>query len=500
MRQSGPLSPDRFGPPCRPMSRLIAKLPTLNRPAAPAGLVPLALGLAVVAGAASGAFGNQIILLAALGLAGLALLILRPEVGFVLMFLAVPLETIYWSPLGFRVKAYQVLGIAILIALAVQVLIQRKRLVTTRLDLPLLLVGASYLASLLLHFEYAAAGRSLMILQVWFLLTVWIVANYGQSPRLLKAAFWAIVAGGVFEALFGLVQAGGFYHAPESATEYHAILVSGRPYGTFTEPDFYAPFILIAFFLTLPFLVDRARHRWRSLLNLVTFLLFALLMLSMVRAVWVGLLMGLLVFAVLYLKEGLARNLPRLGKLALKFLVGGALLLVVFQLFYPSGFEALTTRARNILAVAEPENPNLTRLNELQGAIAAIQMSPWIGHGVGTYGLLTEYGRSVAETTGRENGGVVGAGILFGILFDQGVLGLIPFLLLMSLLFLRVWRSIQRGPPAWKPYGQGLLLSLVAVIGSGLFNNDYYFGYFWMTIALAVAFVTYIARRGAASQ
>jgi O-antigen ligase len=423
-------------------------------------------------------------LLAPIVMGGVAVIFVRPETGLPIVFLLAPLEIFFWEVMGVRVKPYQMVGVVVMLGWAAQVLVARRRPRGSSVALPLGLIVGGQVATFVIHLEHMSFGLSLFFLQLWFAAAVLLLANFAGEPAVLRRCFWALVLAGSLEAVYSVVQAAGFYRESGTTLAYHTILVGGRPSGTFTEPDFLGGFLAGSFLLLIPFWT-RARPGVAPILLGMPILAAGVL--AMVRASWLGVLAGLLVFGVVRLRSRAPRaaGVPVRGMLML--LLAGLSSLAVVGWLAPSAGSAVMIRAKNIVTVVEPENPHPTRLREMQEALDAVRDTPLTGHGIGTYGLYTDYGRSVTVGVGRPRGGVVGAGTPLGLLFDQGVFGLAFFTLFMGVVFWRLWRALATADDEQAPYLQAMLISLAGLTVASLFNNMYYFGFLWLEIALAAA-------------
>jgi O-antigen ligase len=448
------------------------------------GLALVAVGAAVVGMMVPLSGAGALALLAPILLGAAAVIFVRPDVGLPIVFLAAPLETLFWEAVGVRVKPYQMVGVVVMLGWAAQVLVGRRLPRGSSVALPLALIVGGQVATFVLHLEHLSFGISLFILQLWFAAAVLLLANFADEPALLRRCFWALVLAGSLEAVYGLTQAAGFYRESGNMATYQAILLDGRSYGTFTEPDFLGGFLAGCFLLVVPFW---ARAKPGSMPILLGVPILAAGVLCMVRASWLGVLAGLLVFGAVRLRGRAARVTGAPVRGLVTVLVAVLATVAVIAWLSPPAVSAVMTRAKNIVTIVEPENPHATRLREVQGATVAVREAPLVGHGIGTYGLYTRYGHDVAEDVGRERGGVVGSGTPLGLLFDQGIPGLAFFILFMGAVFWRLWRALAVADGEQAPYLQAMLVSLAGLVVSSLFNNMYYFGFLWLEIALAVA-------------
>jgi O-antigen ligase len=474
-----------FALPATAAERLRGPIRWEGRPgAAWLGLILAAVGAAAVGMMVPLSGVGVLALLAPVLIGAAAVIFVRPEIGLPVVFLAAPLETIFWEAVGVRVKPYQMVGVVVMLGWAAQVLVGRRLPKGSSVALPLGLVVGGQVASLVIHLQVLSFGISLFILQLWFAAAVLLLANFADEPALLRRCFWALVLAGSLEAVYGLAQAAGFYRESGITATYQATLLGGRPYGTFTEPDFLGGFLAGCFLLLVPFW---ARAKRGSIPILLGMPILVTSLLVMVRASWLGMLAGLLVFGVVRLRGRAARlaDAPLRGLLSV--LLAALATVAVIAWLSPPAVSAIMIRAKNIVTIVEPENPSPSRLHEVQELTARVRDAPLTGHGIGTYYLYTSYGQSVAEGLGRQRGGVVGSGTPLGLLFDQGIPGLAFFTLFMGAVFWRLWRALATADEEWAPYLQAMLVSLTGLAVASLFNNMYYFGFVWLEIALAAA-------------
>ena len=449
--------------------------------------LPLAAALFLGAGllvAASGERGPYFVLVVLALEAGVVMLA-RPEVGLPLVFLTAPLDVFFLQVFGVRLKSFQIISLVVLAGWGGQVLVARRPLRWSPLAIPLLLLTATYLLSFLLHSQYLYLGLPLFLLELWFVAIVLLVANFSERPDILRACLWAMVISGTGVAVYGVIEALGFYRDASVTATYQAILHGGRPFATFTEPDFLGAYLMGTFLLLLPFLGSRRWPLW--LMVLLGLPMLAAIVLVLVRAAWLGLLGGLAAYAWARWRQRGSGDPASFARGWAGLLAAAAVAALAVSWLAPSALGAAEVRARNLLAIVEPENPSETRLNEVREAAAAALDSPLSGHGIGTYGVLTRYGATVAADRGQERSGVVGSGAVLGLMFDQGVLGVAAFALLLAVLFWRLNRALPLADAKMSPYVQGAFASLSGLAVSALVNNLFYFGFFWLIIALAAA-------------
>ena len=471
-----------------------SQLPKRWLPEALPQVGPVLSALALVA-LAAGVFGliapaldaGVYVLLAPLALGLAALILVRPEVGLALMFLTAPLETTYLD-VGFKVKPQQVIGLLTVAGFGLQFAVgQRKLLRSSSLNKPLFLLVLTFLFSFLMHPQFVSMGVSLFILQLWFIAVIFLAANFVDEPGVLRKCLWMFVTAGALEAVLAITQAAGFYETASPFMSYGSILNHARPPGTFSEPDFLAPFLVGSFLLIIPFWGNKRVGTWTPVIYAVVLLLLAASILAMVRASWLGMIAGLAAFGWLKLRErGEGLDFAPIFKRFGGIVAAVAVIAVALAALWPTAFSTVSVRAKNMVAIVEPENPHATRRNEMTQTWNVIKENPLIGHGVGTFAISTKYGQTVASTE-RARAGVVGAGTPLSLLHDQGAGGLAAFAALLGVLLWRLARASKTVGAAGLPYVQGAFACVIGLTASACFNNLYYFGYYWLIIALAAA-------------
>ena len=469
------------------------------------GAAVRALLLVIVAAGLFGLFAPALdagayIILAPLALALAALILARPDIGLMLVFLTAPLETTYLD-IGVRVKPQQVIGLLTMAGWALQFAVGKRHVLhNSRLSAPIALLVLTFLFSFILHSQFVSLGISLFVLQLWFIAMIYLAANFVDEPRVLRNCFWMFVAAGMFEGLLAVIQAAGFYHTVDPAASYSSILVKGRPAGTFREPDFLAPFLIGSFLLVLPFWGGKKLGAWTPAVYGVGLLLLTAGMLAMVRASWLGMFAGLAAFGWLKLREkGHVFNAGAFLKRAAGVAVAVAVIAASLSALSPTAFSAMSVRAKNMLTVVEPENPQPTRQNEMSQAWTKVKESLLTGHGVGTYSVTTSYGQGIASQNSQTRAGVVGAGTPLGLLHDQGVIGFGAFAFLFGFLLWRLLIAVKAASRERLPYIEGAFACLIGLTASACFNNLYYYGYYWLIIALAAALAEPLWSAGAQS-
>lgn len=223
----------------------------------------------------------------------------RPGWSFLLLVLALPLETVNLAPAGWgiEVRPYQALSGAIGIGLLV-------RLATRRLPLPvpqwrtldtlwIIVLAGAFLSSLFAPMPGTAFKQAaiLMAAILLYAVTRYFVRDAGALPRLLPF----LATGSALTALYALWQNARF-----QAGLSHFETMPGRPNGTFAEADWLGAYLAAALVIAAVLAAHVARHTaWRTRLLFcigawMTLLLSALI-LTVARSAWLGALAGLAV-------------------------------------------------------------------------------------------------------------------------------------------------------------------------------------------------------------
>ena len=128
----------------------------------------------------------------------------------------------------------------------------------------------------------------------------------------------------------------------------------------------------------------------------------------------------------------------------------------------------------------------LTRLDMARITEFYFERTPWTGQGLGTFiptlwqtkVFLLEYGEPLEAH-----------GIVFKLMFEQGLLGMIAFAILAGAILRYLYRAYKIESSA-SSYGTACLVALMIASGSlayQLFNTTYYTSKLWIPLAIAVA-------------
>lgn len=292
---------------------------------------------------------------------------------------------------GINLRPYEAL-----LAIIVLILLLKRRYTFDILSWVLLLYVVSGIPSL---FNSQALSFSLntLFFQLIMVFIALSVRNLLNTSTKLEDAIkvWSLVIGNIVN-LFGLLEFGtwaiGLPILPQFAPQFYSI---ARPYSFFIEPNFYGNFLASQIGLLCVLWLTPAFRTLRLWITGSLLLAIILLFLNQSRGPWIGLLFALAIFI-------FGRYIRR-GKMAKHFLWGGIaflyIIIMIITFFYvasPEAGEALTQRLMHTINPLQ-EGAAKDRLYDIQLALQVFQRSPFIGNGLGNWGLFVgNEGRGIA--------------------------------------------------------------------------------------------------------
>jgi O-antigen ligase len=423
--------------------------------------------------------------------------------------------------LGMRVRSVQLLEVASLGLLGVLWLLGKWRWRRSPLD-PWLLAYLGISAAAILNSGWRARSLKIFLLLVTLVLLYWLVFQLLRGAAAVTLAFRTFMVAGTAQVLFGLYQvlAGAMNHyrgwrlpVGHLGTVHRQFLDSvwGRPYGTQVEPDYYGAICMAMalFFIVLLFSGQGKGRKW-----LLGGALLALLglYLSFVRMSWLGFLF-VLPLLVLFRKRF---AFSRLAWVPLLLIIAGA-----------AGFHLLSVHAihpiQRIVQARfsmEPSPPGAAAGGDAAGQIdggsllnsqnvrlqlIGISLQSWkahpiLGNGPGSFAYV--YWRSRAgEAEARrlirgKAAPFTNPSLVFAVLGDTGILGLIVFLLLAAKLLLMSLKRLSAPPVPLTPWSFALFASLAALFFSYLLSNGMWLPLTWVLLGVHVAALESIAAGG----
>ncbi|HET9407729.1 MAG TPA: O-antigen ligase family protein [Candidatus Sulfotelmatobacter sp.] len=183
----------------------------------------------------------------------------------------------------------------------------------------------------------------------------------------------------------------------------------------------------------------------------------------------------------------------RRGTLLLKGLMVVVFLVAGLAVIQPDQFDSLvSTATETILFKGKPEQGLLgSRKDPWQDTVDVIKESPWFGSGFGTDRMQTRYQTDSMIRTLEGNSREHGSSYL-GLLQYLGLLGIVPFVILLALVSLQAYRVCRWMWRSGSPYGYAVPLTMVCLAGlvhaafeDWLFAVGYYLSvFFWTCVFL----------------
>lgn len=341
----------------------------------------------------------------------------------------------------------------------------RRETVWRRLSLrPLVLAIAGYLAVCALSITVSRLPwlslRGLVNKWVEYLLLFMIVADVAKRPQVLRRSLRVLAyasVGVVIEAISQERYGRGFF-------VYHRLDFYGRMTGPYENPIDLATYLMVTIPLLLAYAATRPKaSRWPIWL-LLSLLVGCLARTEAVGA-WLGLGVGVLVMMTL------ATSLRRPG---LVLLVGAVLSAGVF--LYREG------RVGTALSI---DTGTTDRWHMWQAAIGMIRDRPVLGHGLNTF--MANY---LDYWVGGERQPRYAHNCYLQVAAETGILGLLTFMAILTLLFARVVDGLRRVRSRDRVIRIGLLAGLLAfALQAGVDTNFYALrqaALFWTVAGLAV--------------
>ncbi len=339
-----------------------------------------------------------------------------------------------------------------------------------------------------------------------------LLINVVRTPGALRAAAWAIIAGGVFLASFTLMQelAHRYDHTFFGFAQVdHAYLQgkdnSFRAQGPVADPNYYAQILIVSLSFAVVFMLREATRRARRLAAVAATILLVALVFTYSRG-------GALAVPALILLLALFRYVR------VRHVVAIALVVVGLLIAFPSYGSRLASIASIGGATAQVGSSNAAdlsiqqRATEEVAALLAIRDHPLFGVGPGGFPLVyqqyaQEAGGAIHQASRHAiQGDVAGEApqravpdIFESVAADQGVIGLVVFTCFLGsavIGLVRVRRRWAGRNARLEALATGYLLALVGYVISGIFLALAFERYIWGLLALCGAAILVLRRVG----
>jgi O-antigen ligase len=394
-----------------------------------------------------------------------------------------------------RIRLYHIVILVMFARLLIDTFVlKRQAWHKTSLDIPLIIYGIINVTAIfqaIYRFQSVKVGALIVLLiMLYFILT-----NISWNRQLFLNVFRYTLLLGVIELALGYYQV--FSHIlvsrfnvslPLMQAMQSDILVFGRPYGTFVEPDWFGFVTAIFFMLTFLMAISYQFRSYKLELMLLSFLFFVGNVLSVTRGSWVGIAITLVALPLIHMKLSKANAKQPIIQTKLIF-IGGLLAMTLVIFLYallPQVHEIVKERFISIGSVETLDNE--PRIITMQDSLNHIANKPIFGNGPGSYKeigvvpFVSERDRPFSEYEPFLTN------IFLTILNDTGIIGLFIFFVMMY----RFYRIFAQG---MKKFGRdqvlGTLLFALFVVNVMIFvsfqiTTGFWLGITWFFIAMMV--------------
>lgn len=442
----------------------------------------ISAGLAV----AIGQFG-VFVLLAVLGLIFLIVVFIRPDYGlWIFIFITVTQISnvaikVYGAPSIARPFALLLMAVILL-----RIVLHGERLLNLNRFIPVLaLYIIGLFVSMLTAEDFVLSSITFNGFFKDFLGGV-IVILLIQRPSSFRQAIWALIIAGVFMGTISVFQAitqtydnqyfgfGGW--DSQTAGEQ----TRNRLTGPYANPNAYSQVMVVLFALSL----ERLWHEKRSLLRIIAgwsaFVCGLTIIFTYSRG---GLLTFIATLAILFLQ-----NRPRLLPLLLTIAVG----LSLTQLL-PSDYALRISTLQDLIPTRNNQITDQSFRGRLSENIAAWRMftdDPFFGVGLGNFeNQYQEYSRQIGFDSRRVSRSP--ASLYLEVLSEQGLVGAIPFVLLIYTIFTGLISARVQFNYAGLTDQSRLTMALIAGFAGYMFaatvKNSAYSNVYWILVGLAIS-------------
>ncbi|PSN19064.1 putative bicarbonate transporter, IctB family [filamentous cyanobacterium CCP5] len=318
-----------------------------------------------------------------------------------------------------------------------------------------------------------------------------LMARSLRRPQARNVAVLVLLLVSIPVSVYGLRQY--FFGAVALATwtdQTSTLADATRVYSFLGNPNLLAGYLIpmVAFSGAAVF----AWSRWVPKLLAVLLLLVngLCLVLTLSRGGWIGLLAASFSGLILLVHYLSVRFSPFWRRWALPVLLGGGILLVGLAI---ATVEPLRLRALSIFAGREDSSNNF-RMNVWAGVIAMIKARPILGIGPGNDAF-----NSIYPLFQRPRFTALSAySVFLEVTVEAGIIGLLTFLWLMSVVWSEGWRQLQRLRDLQSPQGYWLMAAIVSQVGMlthGLVDTVWYrpqiSTLWWLIMAIVASYYSF---------
>jgi len=256
----------------------------------------------------------------------------------------------------------------------------------------------------------------------------------------------------------------GFWQLVFSSGLHSIVLGLNRIHGTFKHPNTYAMYLIVVLLLAL-LLIFKARASRRWLYGIVFITALVLLINTFTRVGWVSFMAALSVIGFL-----------RYRRLYFFFILIGIILMVCL------------TDIRDMLYMRlQPDSSFWRRFDLAHFGLSLFKQKPILGHGVGSYSLLSGASSGgAAFTKYGVSTGLAPHNDYIRFLSEAGIIGLLAFLSLMGMAMKMSFRIFKSTLLEAKNYGLFLMALITAILVFGITDQGFEYSSFWFWLFLAM--------------
>lgn len=429
---------------------------------------------------------------------GISLTIFKnPFFGILFIAFLLPFERIgSFEIAGITVRASQIFSILVLIAWILIFLIKKKDFdAKNPLLFPIFLYLGSSLISLI-NAQNITRGIIVLFFTIFTIVISIVIPNLIKNKENLEKIIKIILLSATIVSIFGLYQfIGDVIGLPDEITglrEHYTKKVFGFPriHSVSTEPLYFANYLLIPISLLLSFLLSKKNKKLPFNIIITVFILALTTLcfiLTLSRGGYLALAFLFFLFGIFFIRSILT---PK------KILIISSILVTAIISAY--GFLLFTDREKNIeiflnQATTYTDGAGVEeRLTTYEDAFSMIKEYPIIGGGIGNFGAYA----SRNPNSEPKNGWAIVNNEFLEIWAEQGLLGLIIFLVLIFIIFIRSIKALTyRDNPYFKTILVGLLFAFLAILVQYQTFSTLYILHVWFLIGLIVAVQNLIFKR-----
>lgn len=406
--------------------------------------------------------------------------LLGVPVGVIFGLLIVLLALCYWRELLLSVKNFPAWGFS---AWAVIIF---------------LLVCAASLGSLLILGQAMRENHIRLMYLIFSGVVCWLNTIIPVSKNVLRKGISIYITAAIIASAYGVYVTVGFMFGLHTGQE--VTWTVPRLFGTATEPQVFANFLLSVIPLSIALYILRSREVYGKMMLIGIWLFTLALLMTFSAGAWAGAAAGMVPLLLIF-KEIKLKNLLFLAGV---FSLVWVSVLAINQWGSPGylkGFDSISVKfkihspATSAPAESQTKKENIYSLSMVsvnerewyrEAAWKMFKTHPVFGVGLGNYGYLyNEYRPAAApkvEYYARAHNQYL------EILAEMGVVGFAAFLFVLLSLFAIVWKVLKKGKNnSLRIYTVGLFASLAAMGVQGYSLGILLHNYIWVVLGLTYA-------------